>query len=42
MTKTEIMERLRKAAEAQAEKKRKQQEAAKALIAKIKDRSGTV
>lgn len=38
MTKTELMERMRKAAQLQAEKKKAQQEQFKALIEKLRAR----
>lgn len=41
MDKTELMERLKKAAEAQAEKKKAQQERFEALMKKINDRRST-
>lgn len=42
MTRTEFLERLRKAAELQAEKKKAQQERFRAMMEKIKARKGTV
>ena len=42
MTRTEFLERLRKAAELQAEKKQAQQERFRAMMEKIKARKGTV
>lgn len=42
MDKTEFMERLRKAAALQAEKKKAQQERFRAMMEKIKAREGTV